>query len=130
MDNKQVGELIRQHRLQKNMTQEELASAIGVTASAIGMFEAGKRRPKDQVAQALSEVFNVPKWSIYFSPEEVREDEDEAELWQIRENFRRNPELRTLFSLQKDATKQELKQMEAFIRAIRASNDYDGDDPA
>ena len=50
------------------------------------------------------------------------------DLWQIREDMRRKPELRTLWDMQRNATKQELKQMEAFIRAIRSSNDYEGDD--
>lgn len=51
-------------------------------------------------------------------------DEDD-EIWEMREDMRRNPELRTLFDLQRKATKSELRQMEAFIRAIRSSNDYD-----
>lgn len=51
-------------------------------------------------------------------------DEDD-EIWEIREDIRRNPELRTLFDLQRKATKSELRQMEAFIRAIRSSNDHE-----
>ena len=54
--------------------------------------------------------------------------EEDEELWQIREDFRRNPELRTLHSLTRNATKKEVKQVEAFIRAIRSSNDYEEDD--
>lgn len=71
MNTKEVGEMIRARRESRNMTQDDLASAIGVTASAIGLFENGKRRPKDSVAEALADVFNIPKWSIYFSEEEV-----------------------------------------------------------
>ena len=50
------------------------------------------------------------------------------DLWQMREEMRRNPELRTLYDLQRSATKKELKQMEAFIRAIRSSNDHEDTD--
>lgn len=53
------------------------------------------------------------------------------ELWQMREDMRRNPELRVLYDLQRKATKSELKQMTAFIKAIRSSNEAeDNDDPA
>ena len=71
MTNQQVGEMIRTRREARGMTQDDLAAAVGVTASAIGLFENGKRRPKDSVAEALADVFNVPKWAIYFSEEEV-----------------------------------------------------------
>lgn len=55
----------------RGMTQDDLANAIGITASAIGMFENGKRRPKDEVAEAIADVFNIPKWAIYFSEDEI-----------------------------------------------------------
>lgn len=71
MTTKEVGEMIRTRRISRGMTQEELASAIGVTASAIGLFENGKRRPKDEVAEALADVFNIPKWAVYFSEDEI-----------------------------------------------------------
>lgn len=50
------------------------------------------------------------------------------EVWQIREEMRRNPELRTLYDLQRKATKTELKQIKAFIRAIR-SDGHEEEDP-
>lgn len=71
MTNKEVGEMIRTRRMARGMTQDELANAIGVTASAIGMFENGKRRPKDEVAEAIADVFNIPKWAVYFSEDEI-----------------------------------------------------------
>ena len=71
MTNKEVGEMIRTRRMARGMTQDDLADKIGVTASAIGMFENGKRRPKDEVAEAIADVFNIPKWAVYFSEEEV-----------------------------------------------------------
>lgn len=57
-------------------------------------------------------------------------NEEDDELMQMREDMRRNPELRTLYDLQRKATKAELKQMQAFIKAIRSSNEPENDDPA
>ena len=64
MTNKEVGEMIRTRRMARGMTQDELANAIGVTASAIGLFENGKRRPKDEVAEAIADVFKRPEVRI------------------------------------------------------------------
>ena len=65
--------------------------------------------------------------------EKLRESDDlgimaDDELWQMREDMRRNPELRVLYDLQRKATKSELKQMTAFIKAIRSSNEAEDDD--
>ena len=68
--------------------------------------------------------------------EKLRQSDDlgivaDDELMDLREDLRRNPELRTLYDLQRKATKAELKQMEAFIKAIRSANDdTENDDPA
>lgn len=37
----QIGEIIRKYRKSKNMTQEEMASRLGVTAPAVNKWENG-----------------------------------------------------------------------------------------
>lgn len=37
----QIGEVIRKYRKQKNMTQEEMANRLGVTAPAVNKWENG-----------------------------------------------------------------------------------------
>jgi len=133
MTNKQIGELIRTRRLSRGMTQADLADAIGVTASAIGMFERGERRPKDVVAEALADVFNVPKWSIYFSEDEMNPDtKADDDLWQRREALRRDPKRKMLFDLAENGTQKDIDAAVALLDALRATNPdfYDGDDPA
>lgn len=71
MTTKEIGEMIRTRRISRGMTQDDLSAAIGVTASAIGLFENGKRRPKDEVAEAIADVFNIPKWAVYYSEDEI-----------------------------------------------------------
>lgn len=131
MTTKEIGEMIRTRRNSRGMTQAQLASRIGVSESAIAMYEAGRRRPKDNVVEALADVFNVPKWAILYTEDEMQPADEvptDDELYEMRQEFRKNPELRTLLSLTRNATKKEVKQIEAFIRAIRSSNDYDEDD--
>lgn len=71
MTNAEIGEMIRTRRMSRGWTQDDLARITGVTASAIGLFENGKRRPKDEVADAIADAFNIPKWAVYFSEDEI-----------------------------------------------------------
>lgn len=41
------------------MTQPELAEKIGVSRSAISMYEGGKREPEYEVLEAIADTFNV-----------------------------------------------------------------------
>lgn len=40
-----IGDRIKEERLKKEMTQGELGKAIGVSSSAIGMYEQNRRQP-------------------------------------------------------------------------------------
>ena len=71
MTNEEIGRKIRVMREARGMTQKDLAIAINMSESAIAMYEAGKRRPKETVGEALADVFNVPKWSIYYREDEM-----------------------------------------------------------
>ena len=71
MTNREIGEMIRTRRESRGMTQAQLAGAINMSESAIAMYEAGKRRPKDSTVEALADVFNVPKWAILYREDEM-----------------------------------------------------------
>ena len=130
MDKKQeIGRRIKTMRLSRGMTQIDLANALHCGQSTIAMYETGNRMPDMETIDYLADIFNVPPYAILYSEKEVMpiETKEDEELWQIREDFRRNPELRTIHSLTRNATRQELRQVEAFIRAIRSSNEEDTD---
>lgn len=46
-------------RTERKMTQEQLASAIHTSRSAVASWEQGKRRPTYEMMEALSDYFNV-----------------------------------------------------------------------
>ena len=46
-------------RKRNGYSQQELAQLIGVSRSAIGMYEAGEREPSFEVLEALADTFNV-----------------------------------------------------------------------
>jgi len=71
MTPKEIGEMIKARRLSRGLTQAQLASRINVSESAVAMYEAGRRKPKDHVVEALADVFNVPKLAILYREDEL-----------------------------------------------------------
>ena len=70
---KEIGTRIRTMRKSRGMTQEDLARAIGQSASSITMYETGRREPDFETLEALADVFNVPLASL------VSEDDSSAD---------------------------------------------------
>lgn len=52
-------EVLKELRTSRNVTQAELAKAIGVSASTIGMYESGEREPNFETEEKLADYFNV-----------------------------------------------------------------------
>ena len=57
-----IAENIKRLREVKSMTQEDLAAELGITASAVSLWESGKRsmnvKQADKLAQALGVTLN------------------------------------------------------------------------
>lgn len=114
MDNIGIATRIQTMRMSRGISQTKLAEMVGVSRSAIAMWEAGKRIPSWDAINALADAFNVRPSSIY---EDENPDEDK-ELWELRESLRQNPDMRILFSLAKDAKPKALKQAIAIVKAL------------
>jgi transcriptional regulator with XRE-family HTH domain len=54
-----IHDRIKSLREEKKMTQEELAKALGVSPSTIGMYEQGRRSPDHEMLLKISKLFNV-----------------------------------------------------------------------
>ena len=46
-------------RKQRGLSQQELAKALGLAASTIGMYETGKRKPSFEILELIADFFNV-----------------------------------------------------------------------
>lgn len=54
-------------RNEKGKTMKEVAEAIGVTKSAIAMYESGKRIPRDEIKIKLANFYKKSVSSIFFA---------------------------------------------------------------
>mgnify|MGYP000231741724 FL=1 len=60
MENKELLNKIKVYRAMKNISQEELAVAIGVTRKTINTVETGKFIPSTVLALRIARYFGVP----------------------------------------------------------------------
>lgn len=96
-------------RKRDNMSQKELADRVNVSTSSIAMYEAGDRRPRPDVEEAIADTFNVSidvlrgigsesGVAYHLTSNDLSSDEKK-----IVELYRSDPEFRQLLRLSKYA---------------------------
>lgn len=55
--------------LRGSQSRDEVAAKIGISSSALGMYECGKRIPRDDVKKRLADYFGVTIQSLFFEEE-------------------------------------------------------------
>ena len=56
--------------LRGNRSQQELAEDLGISKSALSMYERGERMPRDEVKERIAIHFNKSIQEIFFASEE------------------------------------------------------------
>ena len=56
---KEFPTILRQLRKQARMSQPELAEKLGISRSAVSIYECGSREPNFAMLEAISDLFNV-----------------------------------------------------------------------
>lgn len=67
MASNEIGTRLRQLRGDK--TLEEVANAVHISTSALGMYEQGRRVPRDDVKVALARYYGVGVEALFYAPE-------------------------------------------------------------
>lgn len=62
-----IGEKLKM--LRGNKTQKEVASRIGVTKSALAMYEQDRRRPRDDIKIKLASYYGVSVQKLFYDTE-------------------------------------------------------------
>ena len=65
IDTKAMGEKLV--KLRGNRTQSEVAEALGISKSALGMYETGERIPRDAVKCRIANYYNRSVAYIFFN---------------------------------------------------------------
>ena len=59
MNQEKIGKIIKNIRINNNLTQEQFANLFGVTYQAVSKWENGKNIPDISIVKAISEKFNI-----------------------------------------------------------------------
>ena len=124
-------ETLKRLRLEKGLTQGDLAKYSGLKQSSIAMYETGKRNPKIDVLERLADFFNVdidyligktdkttkvivappePQKSIEASPAQ-KEDREHKHL----QNLLSDPHLRWILESSGQLSESSLQEVQNFI---------------
>lgn len=80
----QIGTRIRSLRLAASMTQEQLASRLGVSAQAVSKWESGVNMPDILLLPELSVIFGVSIDELFSMTDEKRMDRIDNMIWNTR----------------------------------------------
>lgn len=67
MDKKLIAKRLIELRGEK--TQFEVAKEVGVSLSALAMYETGNRTPRDEIKIKLAKYYGITVESLFFSPD-------------------------------------------------------------
>lgn len=65
MNPKDIG--LKLTELRGTRTQEEVAKAVGISSSALSMYENGERIPRDNIKIRLADYYKKPIHKIFFT---------------------------------------------------------------
>ena len=106
-----LGMKIKSLRIQDNVTQPQLAEALGVGKSTVSMWEGGNRQPDLETLEKIADYFNVPIGS-FFPDYKLPQQEKTAEDLSGLSDFEREV-IRMLRLLSKD-------QQQAFLVFLKS----------
>lgn len=115
---KQIGARLKEIREAKGWTQDDLADAAGMNRVTIAKYESGRIEPKSASLSKLAAALEVGT-DVLLGTEKDEMSEEEREMWELREQVRRDPDRHYLFSLARDASIDDVRQAVAIIDALK-----------
>lgn len=121
-------ETLKKLRKQDGLTQAEAARQMGITRSALGMYETGKREPDFETLELIADFYNVDMNTLYgrAAPSAASVGSSSADLvnndpalTELLERYRDDPGYRMLFSVTRDATPEDILKAVKIIQTLK-----------
>lgn len=61
----ELGEKIKEIRIERGLTQKELATRLSTTQQNLAQYESGKRKPKLETLDKIAQALNYDVWDLY-----------------------------------------------------------------
>lgn len=113
-----TGQRLKRLRKASHLSQEQVGKAIGIGKQAVGKYENGLVKTlKQPQIKALAELFGVaPSYILCLDNEQKQK---ETEMNEFLEELRQRPEMRMLFSVSKNCTKEDIEKAIRIIEALK-----------
>jgi transcriptional regulator with XRE-family HTH domain len=129
-------ERIKILRQQKDLSQQELAKIVGKTQQAVGLWEKeGGNEPDHETLNKLADYFNVSTDYLLGRTDDpaafddVRQHINDDEALEYLDHLHKRPEMKTLFSVSRKATKEDIETAITLIEALKRKSqgeDHEG----
>lgn len=118
--------IVKELRIDRGMSQKELALTVGVAQGTVSEWESQKKNPSGERLAKLSEIFGVPSTKIigvtgYNSPVQIKEEDTDA--FYLRERLRRDPNYRMLFDAAENAKPEHIRAAAAMLKSLEGVQD-------
>lgn len=123
-----IGQNIKAIREKAGITQDTLAETVDINRVTLAKYESDLSVPGGKVLHRIAKALHVSA-DVILGDGEADMSDDDKELWELREQVRREPDRRALFSLAKNADINEVRQAIAIMDALKKSSaNYDETD--
>lgn len=86
-----IGEIIRKYRKEKNLTQEEMANRLGVTAPAVNKWENGNSMPDIALIAPICRLLEISPDTLFSFHEELTAEEISLFILKLNEKLKTEP---------------------------------------
>lgn len=118
-------ETLKKLRIEKKLTQEELAQATGLSRSAIGMYESGSREPNFETLEILADFFNVDMNTLLDRSQSSQGYYLNPEAAKMAQELYDNPGMRILFDAAKNVSAEDLKAAAELIARMKKKEEHE-----
>ena len=117
-----LGERIKELRVSRNLTQDQLAKLLHCSRSAVKMYELDERRPKYEMLEEMADIFNVDMEYLIGRTNTEKKNSVvilDDDMVKVLEVLKTRPEMKTLFSVASDASDEDIARSIAIIEALK-----------
>ena len=119
----QFYEILRLLMEKNGVTNYRVAKELGCSASTVATWVSGEKIPSSRYLQLLAGYFGVSvDYLIGGDDTDTEERYEKQEVADMLDEIRKKPELRTMFSITRNATPEQLRQYINVIKAIRGDD--------
>lgn len=120
-----IGDRLKSARVMAGLTQDELASIAGISRISVAKYETGKSEPSASTLADISTALGVSMDSLMGKAPIVFPAEQDKDLMELRDELRKNPQIKILFDISKKSKTRDIKAAIAMLRSFEDEQNED-----